>query len=40
MNYVLEALDDVLSWDLADDATADAVAAVLAGAHGDEFELV
>lgn len=38
MNYVLDALDDVLSWDLADDVTADAVAAVLAGAHGDELE--
>ena len=26
MNYVLEALDDVLSWGLSDDATGDAVA--------------
>lgn len=38
--YFLEALDEVLTWDLPDDATADAVtsqAALLAGMRPDEL---
>ena len=40
MNYVIAALDDVLAWDLPDDATADAVttqACLLAGAYPEEL---
>ena len=39
MNDVLDVIEEVLSWDLADDATGDAVAAVLAGARGDELDV-
>lgn len=38
--YVIEALDDVLSWDISEDAIADAVsgqAGLLAGASPDEM---
>ena len=40
MNFVIDALEDVLSWDLPDDATADAVttqASLLAGQCPDEL---
>ena len=36
MNHVLDVLDEVLSWDLPDDATADALAVIDVGA--DELD--